>query len=494
MAHTLAVVSSVLLFSAALAPAAAAPASVLNDRPIVGVLSQPLGVEAAEVGAASSNATRQTYIAASYVKFLEQAGARVVPVHYDASEAELTALFGSINGLLLPGGGSDLKNTTRLHRAGKTLYDLAVKANDAGDFFPLWGTCMGFQFMALLTTEDPTILCHGCFDSDGDPLPLVFAEPAASQSGLFAAMTPQLKHQLATENLTENSHHAGIAPATFTSNTKLASFYDVLSTNVDYAGLPFVSTMEAKNYPFAATQWHPEKNNFEWGGIGKLGTKAIPHGPEATAVSQYMANFVVGEARKSGHRFPTPAAEDAALIYNDQPVKGPNGYFEQVYLWDERPSTEDPINKVLLPPAAPASNNTLFFYYKNPAFNRCGDVDAAPRMPASLFEPQNALELQMYITLTEQLYRVKGMDRPNPDLKLHQGRCKDHSYSTKLPYNTTAAWAPTKLMSAACDARCKCVYPACPDVPDDPNAQRWCSLCGPKYNAPIEIALWNPTG
>merc|ERR1711865_334472 len=134
--------------------------------------------------------------------------------------------------------------------------------------------------------------------------------------------------------------------------------------------------------------------------------------------------------RKSGHRFPTPAAEDAALIYNDQPVKGPNGYFEQVYLWDERPSTEDPINKVLLPPAAPASNNTLFFYYKNPAFNRCGDVDAAPRMPASLFEPQNALELQMYITLTEQLYHVKGMDRPNPDLKLHQGRCKDHSYAT----------------------------------------------------------------
>ena len=178
----------------------------------------------------------------------------------------------------------------------------------------------------------------------------------------------------------------------------------------------------------------------------------------------------------------TPATKDWATVLKD------------LYLWDERPSTEDPINKVLLPPAAPASNNTLFFYYKNPAFNRCGDVDAAPRMPASLFEPQNALELQMYITLTEQLYRVKGMDRPNPDLKLHQGRCKDHSYSTKLPYNTTAAWAPTKLMSAACDARCKCVYPACPDVPDDPNAQRWCSLCGPKYNAPIEIALWNPTG
>ena len=324
---------------AALTAGASTFASTGNDRPIVGVLSQPLGVEAegAASGGANNNTTRQTYIAASYIKFLEAAGARVVPIHYDASETELTELMGQINGLLFPGGGSDLKNSTRLGRAGKILYDLAVKANNAGDFFPLWGTCMGFQFMALLTTEDPSILCHGCYDSDGDPLPLAFAEPAASQSRLFADMTPELKHQLATENLTENSHDAGIAPPTFKINAKLASFYNVLSTNVDYAGKPFVSTYEAKSFPFYATQWHPEKNAFEWGGIGKLGEKAIPHGAHATAVTQFVANFFVGEARKSGHRFKTEAAEAAALIYNDMAVKGPNGYFEQVYLWPERP-------------------------------------------------------------------------------------------------------------------------------------------------------------
>ena len=180
-------------------------------------------------------------------------------------------------------------------------------------------------------------MCTGCYDSDGDPLPLVFAEPAASASRLFAGMAPQLKHELATENLTENSHHDGIAPGTFTSNTKLASFYDVLSTNVDFAGVPFVSTFEAKRYPFFATQWHPEKNAFEWGGIGQMGEKAIPHSPEAVAVTQYVANFFVGETRKSGHRFATESAETAALIYNDNAVKDPNGYFEQVYLWDVRP-------------------------------------------------------------------------------------------------------------------------------------------------------------
>ena len=57
-----------------------------NDRPIVGILTQPLGTEQ------NSSKSSTTMIAASYVKFLESAGARVVPVHYDSSAAELTAL------------------------------------------------------------------------------------------------------------------------------------------------------------------------------------------------------------------------------------------------------------------------------------------------------------------------------------------------------------------------------------------------------------------
>ena len=35
--------------------------------------------------------------------------------------------------------------------------------------------------------------------------------------------------------------------------------------NKDRKGKSFVSTMEAKTVPVYATQWHPEKNAFEWG-------------------------------------------------------------------------------------------------------------------------------------------------------------------------------------------------------------------------------------
>ena len=49
------------------------------------------------------------------------------------------------------------------------------------------------------------------------------------------------------------------------------------------------------------------------------------------------------------------------------------------------------------------------------------------------------------------------------------------------------------MMTVVCDLKCKCVYPDCKDVEDDPNTNHWCSLCGPKYNAPINVTLYNPS-
>ena len=99
--------------------------------------------------------------------------------------------------------------------------------------------------------------------------------------------------------------------------------------------------VEGKRYPVYGTQFHPEKNNFEWGVINGH-PNAIPHGADATAVSQYMANFVVGEARRSPHRFASSEEEAAALIWNYPAVADPNGYYSQVYLFQRPPPPPPP--------------------------------------------------------------------------------------------------------------------------------------------------------
>lgn len=41
---------------------------------------------------------------------------------------------------------------------------------------------------------------------------------------------------------------------------RMRTTWDVLSVNLDREGKEFVSSMEAKRYPFYATQFHPERN------------------------------------------------------------------------------------------------------------------------------------------------------------------------------------------------------------------------------------------
>ncbi|XP_015225648.1 PREDICTED: gamma-glutamyl hydrolase [Cyprinodon variegatus] len=284
-----------------------------NDEPIIGVLAQ-------EVFSPKPNQT--AYIAASYVKFLEAAGARVVPVMINMTMEEYKTLFSSINGVLYPGGGVSIISSG-YQRAAKAFYDLAIEANKQGDYFPVWGTCLGFEQLMYLTSGKSLL---SFTNTSGIALPLNFTEDVKG-SRMFKAFPPELMRALSSEPLTENSHHWSLATLALYTNEELKSFYRVLSTNND-GNVEFVSTVEAYNYPIYGTQWHPEKNAFEWS------RPYIPHSPSAVRTTFHMAEFFVGEARKNFHKFPSKEEEDKALIYNYNPVyTGAESAFEQIYLF-----------------------------------------------------------------------------------------------------------------------------------------------------------------
>jgi gamma-glutamyl hydrolase len=45
--------------------------------------------------------------------------------------------FNAINGLLLPGGGANLSPGHMFYDTAASLFDMAIAANDKGDFFPV---------------------------------------------------------------------------------------------------------------------------------------------------------------------------------------------------------------------------------------------------------------------------------------------------------------------------------------------------------------------
>lgn len=73
------------------------PPAVANDRPLIGILTQ-----------ACHHCPGKSYVAAAYVKWIESAGGRAVPVRFYVSDEELRRLFNTLNGLIFPGAWGEV--------------------------------------------------------------------------------------------------------------------------------------------------------------------------------------------------------------------------------------------------------------------------------------------------------------------------------------------------------------------------------------------------
>ena len=72
-----------------------------NQRPIIGIYTQS---DEDDEPTLTKN-TLLTYIAASYIKFIEMSGAQVVPIFAYGSQSVIAQQLTKINGVLFPGGG-----------------------------------------------------------------------------------------------------------------------------------------------------------------------------------------------------------------------------------------------------------------------------------------------------------------------------------------------------------------------------------------------------
>eukprot|EP01133_Synstelium_polycarpum_P013427 gene13427-15823_t len=212
---------------------------------------------------------------------------------------------------------------------GQSVWDYVIKANDRNDFMPLWGTCQGFEQIAMLAANDIDTVLRKDYDSNNMSIPLNFTA-YARHSRLFKKADHSIMNALGTKPITSNYHAFGVHPSKFSSTASLNTFYDVLSWNTDRRGVEFLSTIEAKRYPIYGVIWHPEKVAFEW-----WDKASMDHSYESIIANQYTSYFFVNECRKSNHSFSSPKAEYSALIYDHQPV---NTFdlapaFQQIYFF-----------------------------------------------------------------------------------------------------------------------------------------------------------------
>jgi len=283
-----------------------------TKRPVIGILTLDLTVVPA------------FGFAASYVKFVEQGGGRVVPIIHTWSKNKIIDTLDRIDGALFT-GGADVTNTYT------TAVSIIMDYAKQHAYFPIWGTCLGLE--KILMYEGVELFNT---NANGYTTSVDIDDKMVQKSKMFPPwnlLANYVLHLLGTD-ITAETHHYGVNKTALAAAT---SEYHVLGTSLDMSGIEYIAIVENIRYPIYATQFHPEKVMFEW---NEMYNDYLPKTFEAVIANSYFAQFFINETRKGpGHLTDSDQDwVDKHVIYNYDPVyEGYNNesdtYFEQLYIF-----------------------------------------------------------------------------------------------------------------------------------------------------------------
>jgi gamma-glutamyl hydrolase len=270
-----------------------------------------------------------SYIAGSYVQWVESGGARVVPIPIDADISEISKIIQSVNGVLFTGGSAPFFTNdgqpSNYTSVGCFIFDLIKQLNDGGIYYPLWSTCLGYELINVCVSSYPATISS----FNGEPsyaAKINFTQEAINATLFDTDQGDWIRSIQQHQSINLFSHEHGVAPSTYFNST-LSQFYKVLATGRDLNNTEYIALIEARDYPIYGNQYHPEKNVFEW-----TTSSPIPHNATAVASTSYYSSYFVAEARRNDLSFGSESALKPYLIYNYQPYFL-DGYFDQIYVF-----------------------------------------------------------------------------------------------------------------------------------------------------------------
>ena len=281
----------------------------LTQSPVVGILVQDF------LGDFKTYHRNRTFIPATYVKFVESAGARVVPLFTDQKPEYYERLLEQLNGVLLPGGDQDTVNSS-FTRTANLVYQHAIRSSSKGVYFPVWAVCQGLEVLAYLVAGHNPLL--SCSASDY-ATPLRFAmgfEELKNRSKMFQRLSADDFRRSRHQDLVFQWHHLCLLTHSYRESEALQQAFHVLATNVDKSGAEYVSIIEHKEHPVYGVMFHPEEVMFSF--QVKENHTSVPHSAHALHMAQFFANFFADECRRSLTRMAGETLR-RSIIYNFAP-------------------------------------------------------------------------------------------------------------------------------------------------------------------------------
>jgi len=216
----------------------------------------------------------ESYLYTSYIHWVEMGGENCIIIPYNIREKELDTILKRVNGLIWVGGGITNKRYHTQHQEDDLMntlfycYTYAMHENDKGNYYPIWGTCLGMDILIMFSKNEATTIRSSIqrFPLIGN-YPFTFTENSSKIKKIFS---PKLQQLMKQHKCVYHHHTFG--------NATVPETIQIISMQYN-----FINCIEFIRYPFYGVQFHPEQPETE------LGIK----------VSQLLINFFASECKKN---------------------------------------------------------------------------------------------------------------------------------------------------------------------------------------------------
>jgi gamma-glutamyl hydrolase len=212
--------------------------------------------------------SKDIYIKKEIKRWLESTDIEIVLISPTVTGSEAAAYFEYIHGLFIHPGEAGEDVSSVLQTITVTFLTMAQEAYSRGDYFPVWGTCYGFEQMIKYIGKIPHL---ETFHSKKYRTTL---EYLPGDSRLLASSNTMDNH------ISAFNHEEGISVDRFNNNKQLSQTFRLLAKASDRYGKTYVALVEGRKMPWYGCQFHPE----------------------ITKGMTWMAEFLHAELRKSLHR------------------------------------------------------------------------------------------------------------------------------------------------------------------------------------------------
>lgn len=207
------------------------------------------------VGIVTMPTGSKEWITENNVRWFTERGIDIVPIPYRTKRPEI--YMRKVHGLYLQGGpGYDLRYMATI----KKIFELAIQANRRSEYFPIWGTCHGFQSL---------LIAAGNMNLDGSQLDgfdsnnfykthLNITVAAKKTSKLLRSFSDDFLDYITHDDPILFLNQRGLTPRHFYANRLLPSVFQLVATAHDRNGKSECAIIEGRQYPFYGTQFHSE--------------------------------------------------------------------------------------------------------------------------------------------------------------------------------------------------------------------------------------------